>query len=339
MTIIERLTFRIIENTLLKILYIKNEVIMYELSQHISEGVWNRLKLKYENPGILKIGEVSITELLIMCPILEKFPNLVPIKVKDVSNEESNHGLDFIIEDKSSEKYTFAFQAKVLRGDEYPEIAHISGRKKPESHISRRKKPEYQVEKVFQTQHKMRKEFGKDKYSAYYIFYNYLDCESEIFKSVKDHKNNSFTPLHGVTAAPIEDIYNYLTNIAEYKKENPRNIPSKYKKVDKISIFTRPWDYLFESLEAFNPKIPTLPKRKISNTFELIRSEYKTTPLRVEYNPIPLEFSRIPSNEIPYVMSPEEYISYFYGEDKEYLLSEINIPKYVIFGKVNFNIY
>lgn len=302
---------------------------MHELSRCISVEVWNTLKMKYKYPKIFKVGEVSITELLVMKYILIKFPNLFPIEIKDESGKESNHGLDFIIEDKSSEKYTFAFQAKVLRGDEYPEIAHISGREKPE----------YQVEKVFQTQHKMRKEFGKDKYSAYYIFYNYLDCESEIFKSVKDHKNNSFTPLHGVTAAPIEDIYNYLTNIAEYKKENPRNIPSKYKKVDKISIFTRPWDYLFESLEAFNPKVPTLPKRKISNTFELIRSEYKTTPLRVEYNPIPLEFSHIPSSEIPYVMSPEEYISYFYGEDKEYLLSEINIPKYVIFGKVNFNIY
>lgn len=293
---------------------------MYELSQHISEGVWNRLKLKYKYPGILKIGEVSITELLVVCPILEKFPNLVPIKVKDASNEESNYGLDFIIEytsseDMPSEIYTFAFQAKILRGDGYLEIAHISGKEEPE----------YQVEKVFRTQCKMRNEVGKDKYFAYYIFYNYLSCEDEIFKSVKDRRNNFFTPSHGVTAAPVECIHSYLNKIPEYVREKPKNIPSEYKKVDKISPLTRPWEYIFKEAMAFNPTRPTLPKSKSNNTLEF---------LRVEHEPIPLKFSRIPSNEIPHVMSPEEYVSYFYGESRKYLASEINIPKYVVFGRV-----
>ena len=318
---------------------------MYELSKSISKKVWNNIKEmseysekqmseysekqmseyseKYESPNVIKLRENSITEGIVMRSVIQKFPNLYPIEIKDVSNKESNHGLDFIIEDKSSKKYIFAFQAKVLRGDKYPEIAHISGRKKPESHMPERENPEYQVEKIFRTQHVMRKEFGKDKYFAYYIFYNYLDCESEIFKSVKDCKNNSFTPLHGVTAAPIELIYNYLTKLPQYNKEKPKNISSKYKKVDKISPFTRPWEHIFEESDVFNRKEYTMSEKG----FGLMMS--KT---------IPLKFMCISTKEIPDFMSPEEYISYFCGEGKEYLLSEINIPKYVIFGKVNFTI-
>lgn len=291
---------------------------MYELSKSISKEVWNTLKLKYENPEEYKAGEVGITQLVVIRSVLIKFPNLIPIKVKDVSNEESNHGLDFIIEDKLSEKYTFAFQAKVLRGDEYSEIAHISGKKNPE----------YQVEKVSRTQSKMRSLVGEDKYSAYYTFYNYLDCKSEIFESVKDSENNSFTSLHGVTAAPVEDVYNYLSNIPQYDKKTPRSIPSEYKKVDKISPLTYPWEYIFDDSEIFNRKTLTIPS-KGRDTIGFLCLEYK---------PIPLKFKHISSGQIPNVMSPEDYISYFYGEGKEYLLSEINIPEYVIFGKVDFNI-
>ena len=310
---------------------------MYELSKSISEDIWNSLKLKceyseklksdyessgeeYESLGRIKLMETSITDTKIIMPIVKKFPNLHPIKIKDVSNEEHNRGLDFIIEDASLKKYSFAFQAKVLRGDKYPEIAHISGRKKPESHMPERENPEYQVEKIFRTQHVMRKEFGKDKYFAYYIFYNYLDCESEIFKSVKDCKNNSFTPLHGVTADPIELIYNYLTKLPQYNKEKPKNISSKYKKVDKISPFTRPWEHIFEESDVFNRKEYTMSEKGLG---------------LVMCKTIPLTFNSI---SVPQVMSAEEYIIYFYGEDKKHLLSEINIPRYVIFGKVNFTI-
>lgn len=300
---------------------------MYELSKSISEDIWNSLKLKceyseklksdyessgeeYESLGRIKLMETSITDTKIIMPIVKKFPNLHPIKIKDVSNEEHNRGLDFIIEDASLKKYTFAFQDKVLRDDKYPEIAHISGKEKPE----------YQVEKVFRTQREMRKWVGEDKYSAYYIFYNYLDCESKIFELVKDDKNNYFTPSHGVTAAPVERIHSYLNNISEYNKENPKNIPSKYKKVDKISPLTYPWEYIFEEYNIFNRK-------------EYIVSE-KGLGL-VMCKTIPLTFNSI---SVPQVMSAEEYIIYFYGEDKKHLLSEINIPRYVIFGKVNFTI-
>lgn len=301
---------------------------MYELSKSISEKVWNEIKEmseysekqmseysdKYESPNVIKLGENSITEGIVMRSVIRKFPNLYPIEIKDVSNKESNHGLDFIIEDKSSKKYIFAFQAKVLRGDKYPEIAHISGRENPE----------YQVEKVFRTQSKMRRVVGEDKYSAYYIFYNYLDSKSEIFDSVKDSENKPFTPSHGVTAAPVKLIYNYLTKLPQYNKEEPKNISSKYKKVDKISPFTRPWEHIFEEFNVFNRKEYTMSEKGLG----LMMS--KT---------IPLKFMCISTKEIPDVMSPEEYISYFYGEGKENLLSEINIPKYVIFGKVDFNIY
>ena len=301
---------------------------MYELSKSISEKVWNEIKEmseysekqmseysdKYESPNVIKLGENSITEGIVMRSVIRKFPNLYPIEIKDVSNKESNHGLDFIIEDKSSKKYIFAFQAKVLRGDKYPEIAHISGRENPE----------YQVEKVFRTQSKMRRVVGEDKYSAYYIFYNYLDSKSEIFDSVKDSENKPFTPSHGVTAAPVKLIYNYLTKLPQYNKEEPKNISSKYKKVDKISPFTRPWEHIFEEFNVFNRKEYTMSEKGLG----LMMS--KT---------IPLKFMCISTKEIPDVMSPEEYIRYFYGEGKENLLSEINIPKYVIFGKVDFNIY
>lgn len=296
---------------------------MYDLSKCISKSVWEKLELEYKynkEEERISFGEDDITKSNIICPIVKKYNNLHVISVKDMANKkEEIHGLDFIIEGRSSEKYTFAFQAKILRKNEYPEIGYISGKKEGE----------YQVEKVIRKQREMRNKLGEDKYSAYYIFYNYLSDEDNIFSSVKDRYEKSFTSSHGVTAAPADSIYDYLTKIPDYDKEKPKYIPKEYRMIDKISRLTYPWEYIFKESEAFNPQksIIKIPGGK-DKTYGLVR---------VQNKPIPLSFIPISAEEIPQkIMSPEEYISYFYGEDKKDLLPEINIPKYVIFGKINF---